>query len=180
MLFELTYLNEEASSVLQKYDIRKNEVTETTITSHPTWYAENLYSLNYIRGEDDRFETSVYRMDVDGTNREDVIESVPNGSLLMSDGKYLYRNNAWEHYSFPEEEFRYWVYDQDMNLIDEFVSPETGGSLLGSPIGGSGYQYLLFDDENGQWGLYVWDKSSIGSLHGAPYTQEKIIYGVNK
>ena len=33
------------------------------------------------------------------------------------------------------------------------------------------------DLEKGEWGLYIWDKSSIGSLNGKAYKQEKVVYG---
>ncbi len=76
-----------------------------------------------------------------------------------------------------------------MTLIDEFTLPDTMKNTKypqEPPIGGEKYQYLVFeevekDEETGEvknleWGLYIWDKSSIGTLHGKPYEQTKIVY----
>ena len=57
----------------------------------------------------------------------------------------------------------------------------TDKTTIGPPVGGEKYQYLVFDDEeNCEWGLYIWDKSEIGTLHGKPYTQKKVVYENNR
>ena len=61
-------------------------------------------------------------------------------------------------------------------LIDECVFPETSYYYNDPPIGGE-YQYLLFEEDTGEWGLYIWDKNEIGSLHGSACIQEKVSYG---
>ena len=110
---------------------------------------------------------------------EMVINECASSSYLVTDNKYLYINNCFLNLIDSNIEKRFWVYDQDFELIDEFTLPDTDTHLTDPPIGGQYYQYQLYEDETAEeWGLYIWDKSSIGTLHGKPYSQEKVVGGL--
>ena len=123
---------------------------------------------------------SVYETDHLGRNPVPKITDTVIGSYLVSDEKYLYINNGYEHLLNPEKPCIFQVYDHQLQYIDSFIVPDVVGQnyQLDPPIGGEKYQYLLFEEEDiGEWGLYIWDKSEIGTLHGKAYTQKKVVYG---
>ena len=100
-------------------------------------------------------------------------------STYVSDGKYFYLFSGFLSHNDPDIEDHFLVYDGQMELVDEFSVPDTNTYTMDPPIGGEKYQYLVFDDEEtGEWGLYIWDKSEIETLHGKAYTQQKIVYEV--
>ncbi|MBR4164171.1 MAG: hypothetical protein IKR11_11665, partial [Solobacterium sp.] len=162
------------------YDTETGEVNETDTLNYggapPCFYNGKLYCHAYVRGKGNNEETDIYCLGLDGTNSETMMKNIPQGKVLLSDGKYLYLENGWMVLDGDEEVKRFWVYDQDMNLVDELAVPDTYLGTFTPPVGGTDYQYQIFDDsENGAWGIYVFDKSKIGTLHGAPYPQEKIV-----
>lgn len=176
--FELTEAGNESETCLGIMDIHSKTIRTIPLDGHPVKYRDAFYRVDYVFGEDDRYKTSVCQINPENGEQTEVIRDVPNGTLLQTDGEYLYRNNGWIHDSFPDEPLYYWVYDARMNLIDEFTVPSTEKNFLGPAIGGKYYQYEIFDDpDTGEWGLLVWDKSKIGSYHGTAYEQERIVYG---
>ena len=178
--FDLHYSDDsETHSSLFIYDTETGKAEEHEELGHCSFYEGKLYFHDYVDEEGDEYPTSVYRTDLDGGNREVVFEGVPQGYYVVGDEKYLYLNNAMLVSWGNEEQKRYWVYDRDMNPVDEFTVPDTDMSYLDPPIGGTDSQYEICDDpDTGEWGVLVWDKSKIGSYHGAAYEQERIVYGV--
>ena len=76
-----------------------------------------------------------------------------------------------------DSEKTFWVYDENMKLVDTFLVPDTADGLFDPPLGNQDTQYLHFQDEE-KWGLQIWDKSLIGTYHGSAYQQEEIVYKV--
>ena len=163
------------------YDIVTGTFEEIDLISSYTFCRNCLYSTDYGYPYNVREEGEIYVSDYRKKEVRKVLDHVSLDSYIVSDQKYIYVNNALDHWKNPDIEIRYQVYDPEMTLVDEFTLPETMKNTpysLDPPIGGEKYQYLVFNDhESGDWGLYVWDKNSIGSLHGKPYEQTKIVYG---
>ena len=178
--FDLDYTDDSgAHSSLFIYDTESGEITEHEGLGHPSFYNGKLYFKDYNSNEGDDFPTEVYRTDLQGENRETVFEDIPQGYYVVGDEQYLYLNNAILVTWGDLTEKQYWVYDKDLKPVDQFTVPDTDTSYLDPPIGGTDYQYEIFDDpDTGEWGVLVWDKSKIGSYHGAAYEQERIVYGV--
>ena len=120
----------------------------------------------------------LYRTDWNGKGAVPVISGLYEEFSIQTDGRYLYiDDSAYKMLEDPESDIHVQVYDENMEPVDEYIIPETKSYPMGGPVGGEKYQYLLFDDgETGEWGLYIWDKSEIGTLHGKPYTQQKVVY----
>ncbi len=116
--------------------------------------------------------TSILRTDIYGRDGEIVIPEIEQLSTMMSDGNYFYITNTQIHLAYPEVEEKCLVYDDNFQLVDEYKLPDTGNPY-GPAIGGDAFQYVRYsDEESGDWGLLVFDKSRIGSIHGdyCPYS----------
>ena len=176
--FTVHYKDEEGYPSLYVYDLKTREVKELqeSMSGRPTWYKEKIYMRPFEYGEDYRFETPLYRLSWDGSGKETVMEKLAQGYETYSDGKYLYLDNQGL-YEFYGDKRQVMVYDENMKMVDEYTYPDTYQDMATPPIGGERYQYLKYiDEETGEWGLMIWDKSSIGTLHGSPYTQTKVPY----
>ena len=137
-----------------------------------------LLYQTYNADEGSSFISPVIRAELDNSNPEEMLTDIPQGYYVSADQKYIYLNNAPMVTWGAETTKQFWVYDENWKLIDEFIVPETDNSYLDPPIGGSDYQYEIFDDpDTGEWGLLVWDKSKIGSYNGAAFEQQRIVYG---
>lgn len=180
--FQWTQEGREFNSPRFVYDIRTGKIQETEFTYEQfTSYQGIIYEIPFESVLEDMFKPgSVYETDHLGRNPVPKITDTVIGSYLVSDEKYLYINNGYEHLLNPEKPCIFQVYDHQLQYIDSFTVPDVVGQnyQLDPPIGGKKYQYLVFDDEGtGEWGLYIWDKSEIGTLHGKAYTQKKVVYG---
>ena len=153
--------------------------------SHITGYHSNMYYLYYYTGKDDLYLSEVSKVAADGSTKEEVIPNIEQGKMLMSDEKYLYITNGWlsVDMSFAEErdpevpDLYVWVYDDRMDLVDEYAIPDTNDEPNYEQPPGGEVQYMrLQDEEIGEYGLYIWDKSDIGTLHGKAYSQRKVLY----
>ena len=176
--FTLNYRNRESYPCLYVYDIKSKEVMEMkeSMSGRPAWFQKKLYMRPFEYQEDYHYETPLYRMAWDGSQKETIIEKLSQGYEAYSDGKYLYMDNQSLHELYGEKR-HVLVYDEDMKLFDEYTYPSDCEERFAPPIGGERYQYLKYaDEETGEWGLAIWDKSSIGSLCGNAYTQEKVSY----
>ena len=170
------------------YDLIEEKFEEVTMRNSFTFCYDQLYTAVFDYSKEGSDEGTICISDYLNKNPREVLDHVPRGSYVVSDLKYLYVNNSYLHVKDPGTEIRFQVYDKTMTLIDEFTLPESlnlTSYVLEPPVGGEKYQYLLYDiykldEETGEekvceWGLYVWDKSSIGTLKGKPYAQTKII-----
>ena len=150
-----------------------------------TFFRDKLMLIGYKIDMEDRVEelyhpTNIYMAELDGSNPQMVLEDIPQGYYIGSDGKYFYLNNAFNvKFGKPEldSEKTFWVYDENMKLVDTFLVPDTADGLFDPPLGNQDTQYLHFQDEE-KWGLQIWDKSLIGTYHGSAYQQEEIVYKV--
>ena len=171
------------------YNIHTGELEITDkIGIRPIWFNGRLYwKTNTREGSVEsllKAPVPIVSSDYKGDDLRVEMEGVYNSSTLYCDGKYLYVSNNSIRYFLPDEINCLKIYDKELKLIDEAVVPEINDinenpllAVIDSPIGGSGYQYLPYEDEeSGEWGVLVWDKSEIGTLHGSFYTQQKIVY----
>ncbi len=172
------------------YDVKTGKIEDFDRLSVLTFCFGQMYATEQDISSESMEQTDVYVCDYLNKESELVLNHFPRYSYITSDLKYLYVNNGYSLFEDPGAEVWFKVYDESMTLVDEFTLPETMKDVLyypqEPPIGGEKYQYLVFEDaeeneETGtkevrEWGLYVWDKSSIGTLHGKPYEQTKIVY----
>ena len=161
------------------YDTETQQLIEDPdIQEDHCCYQGKIYYHPFVGN--DYSEVDVFCIDIKNPSLkpERVISGIQQGFNIVSDERYLYLENSIM-VTFGNEEVKYfWAYDNDMNLVDFFTVPDTFTDSLMPPIGGKDYQYQIFDDpESGAWGIYVFDKSKIGTLHGMPYPQERIVYG---
>ena len=177
--FSLMYEGEKGC--IYAYDTRNHSIREIEELEYdntyltPSWNGKKLVYKDYQSDQDSLYETQLIGIRPDGTDRTVELERIPQVYNVVYDTKYLYVNNA--KVLINPEIKRFWVYDENMELVDEFTLPETDREVEDPPIGGEKYQYLVFDEEEGgEWGLYIWDKSEIGTLHGRPYAQQKAVY----
>ena len=177
--FSLRYEGEKGC--IYAYDTRNHSIREIEELEYdntyltPSWNGKKLVYKDYRSDQDSLYETQLIGIRPDGTDRTVELERIPQVYNVVYDTKYLYVNNA--QVLINPEIKRFWVYDENMELVDEFTLPETDREVEDPPIGGEKYQYLVFDEEEGgEWGLYIWDKSEIGTLHGKPYAQQKVVY----
>ena len=167
------------------YDIHKGTIERISLPIlHPTWFNGYLYQTESLTIPEDmdpwslealKRETKIKQIATDGTDGDAPIKAICS-SLLHSDFSYFYVTSGTLTTFFKEEESWVKIYDKNFQLIDECVFPETSYYYNDPPIGGE-YQYLLFEEDTGEWGLYIWDKNEIGSLHGSACIQEKVSYG---
>ena len=154
-----------------KSDLREVDNVNYTVFNGSLVFTETDFTT------DDQEEVPVFSADLNGENRRAVIMSGITGSCqFYTDGNYLYvydgNLDIWQ----SDAERRCKVYDKDFQVVDEIVFPRNDKDLSYPPIGGPDYQYQLFEEDNGSWGLAVWDKSNIGTLQGKSYAQEKVYY----
>ena len=166
------------------YNIHTGEtVFVDELCMHPTCYNKKLYFRNPGGNYDYYAQVPLEYADLDGTDRGIALEEITEGTYLMADGKYLYINYGaslriqfYDDRKIEDEEVLFEAYDKDMNLIDEFNIPRTNWTMMDPPIGGEKYLYLPFEDiETGEWGLLVWDKSEIGTLHRKTVSAAKVL-----
>ena len=170
------------------YNTDDNEIQEFGNVGSLAFLDRNIYALYFPSGMDIYDKTELLKTDLNGSEEEIVFSEIESGKCLQSDAEYLYISNGWLSYQFDEEDNRpkpeenhFWVYNKNMELIDDFCMPDTYPEDDVDPSLGGRCQYLVFDDEiTGEWGLYIWDKSEIGRLHGKPYTQQKTVYESGK
>ena len=177
--FDLDYTDSSGThSSLFIYNTESGDIMEREGLGHPSFYQGKLYFHEYNSEEGDDYQTEVYCTNLMGEDRETVFTEVPQGYYVVGDEQYLYLNNAMMVTWGDLTEKQYWVYDKDLNPVDQFTVPDTDTSYLDPPIGGTDYQYEIFDDpDTGEWGVLVWDKSKIGSYNGAAFEQQRIVYG---
>ncbi|MDE6419916.1 MAG: hypothetical protein K2K87_05230 [Lachnospiraceae bacterium] len=179
------------------YDIVNDKVTELTYEGMPkeedivefTFWQDRIvfkpiiWDVNDMLGSYLR-DGTVYIADLNGLNTEVLIENVPMGYNVISDGRYLYLTNAFMatvgtrrlgliNY---DEEKTFWVYDENLELVDSFVLPR-GVEVFGyPPLGDEDWMLITYQDDNGGWGVLRFDKSKIGSCNGAEIEFEVIPY----
>lgn len=159
----------------------EEDILEMTFWQDRILFLPDIFDPNDIQGS--YFRTgNVYIADLDGSNTEVFIENVPMGYNIRSDGKYVYLTNSFMvtmgdlGFMDYEEEKIFWVYDANRNLVDTFVLPEEI-SLFGTPpIGDEEWMLITYQDDNGGWGVLRFDKSQIGSHHGAEMELTAIPY----
>ena len=190
------------------YDIAGHEVKQLTYDGMPeeedimgvTFWQDRILFMPIIWDVDDMKGSylrtgNVYIADPDGSNIEILMENVPTGYHLLSDGRYLYLTNSFMVTMGDlglmdyNEVKTFWVYDESLTLVDTFVLPDEinfyGNSSIivnffgDPPIGDAEWMFIIYRDDNDGWGVLRFDKSKIGSYHGSeieltviPYNQE--------
>ena len=160
------------------YNIETGEIRETALAANLQPYQNRFYALAWREESQDLdILTDLYETDVFGETKNIVLKDIPQGERISSDGRYFYFNNSRFNELDSETEIVYQVYDSSFRQIDEVCMLDTGEFWSEIPVGGEKYQYLRYDDaESGEWGLYIWDKSSIGTIHGGLCPYSKIPY----
>ena len=171
-----------SGTVDYRYDIQKNIVEkfqpEKENPSRIIMFQGCLYMSFYDDNDPINSGKTLYRTNWKGNEAVPALTESYEEFQIQTDDQFLYVDNSTHKLlDDPNAELKVKVYDKDFNLIDEYTVPDSEIYSLGAPIGGTKYQYMIFDDEDaGEWGLYIWDKSEIGTLHGKPYTQQKVVY----
>ena len=134
---------------------------------------------------------TVYSANLDGSDPQVFIEDIPQGDQLLSDGKYLYLTNHNRVTRWGEGEAFYQVLDKDLNEVDTFTMPYGWDCYIavGDPderfdlyyeTDGADEESEEFDDMEDEeitgWGVFRWDKTTIGSYHGEPFAYTEIPY----
>ena len=154
-----------------KSDLREVDHVNYTVFNGSLVFTETDF------GTDDQNEVPVFTADLSEENRKAVnMPGITSTSHFYTDSKYLYLYDASLDISGSDKERIIQVYDKEFKKIDEITVPKNENDPLYPPIGGPDYQYQLFEEDNGAWGLAIWDKSDIGTLQGKPYDQEKVYY----
>ncbi len=117
----------------------------------------------------------LYSAALDGSDTRVLMEDVPAGWSVTSDGERLYLHNCYMVVNGFEEEKVFRVYGADMAETDSFTLPEGVGFILDPWMGTPERQVLVREDADG-WGLLIWDKEDLGSLKGAPYSPAFVRY----
>ena len=154
------------------YNIETNQTEDTEISPPVQAYQGKYYQKPYDAAKGDLDMTVLVQADIYGKPEKNVLEDIEQLSNILSDGKYLYICNTQIHQAYPEIEEECRVYDENFQLVDKFKLPDTG-NLYVVPIGGEKNQYVRYsDEESGEWGLLVFDKSRIGTIQGdyCPYS----------
>ena len=153
------------------YNIETNRTEDTEISPPVQVFQSKYYQKPYDTKKGDLDMTVLVQADIYGKPEKTVLEDIEQLSNILSDGKYFYICNTQIHQAYSEIEEKCQVYDENFQLVDEYKLPDTGDPYV-VPIGGEKSQYLCYSDkESGEWGLLVFDKDKIGSIHGdyCPY-----------
>ena len=168
----------EESHFLFLFDQTTEEIVKVEYPrSWPAWFNEHIYGLTYLESEGFDYPSEAFFCTPGKDDFQKVeLGDICQGNLILSDGRYLYINSG----NIPEPDLgkakRWRAYDENHEFVDEFILPESSYYYYAVPIGGEHYQYLVYEDESGQWGISVWDKSLIGSYHGKTVEPEIILY----
>ncbi|MBQ7360511.1 MAG: hypothetical protein IJW63_10490 [Lachnospiraceae bacterium] len=122
--------------------------------------------------------SNIYMADLDGTNVELFLEDIPQGYNVMTDGHYLYLSNDYKvSIGTIDEEKTYWIYNQDLELIDTYHLPY---EIFGDrPMGTPECQYILIPDEEGLgFKVLRWDKENVGNYQGSNIEVTEIVYSI--
>ena len=187
------------------YDIVGQKIRELVYDGMPeeediqgvTFWQDRILFMPYIWDVNDMKGSylrtgNVYIADLDGSNIEVLMENVPNGYHLLSDGRYLYLTNSFMVTMGDlglmdyDEVKTFWVYDESSALVDTFVLPSEinffGDSPIAvnyfgePPIGDEEWMLITYKDNNGGWGVLCLDKNKIGNYNGAEIELEVIPY----
>ena len=164
------------------YDTESGEAKELASDGRVYYaFGGSLYRIPYDPDKPADTVSELRRYDETDGKETVVLENIPQGSVLGYDGKYFYLDQTFVDYEKNKAEaasgqisggtgsdsHAVQVYDRSFRPVDEIRMPsvnETGGC---TPVGGEKQQYRLYEDENtGDWGLIVVDKSEIGTLNG--------------
>lgn len=176
------------------YDMEKQELKELGIPGMQEdeqvsdiifWQDKILFKL--VKGyEQDYFKTvMIYITNLDGTDVEVYVEDIM-GHNYYSDGQYLIKTDttmvflaSLGYVDYGKEEGTYWVYDNNLDLVDSFVLPPEIHVIDAPRMGNAQEMYLLYDDAHDpeKWGVLRWDKSGIGSYGGGKFDVTVIPYG---
>ena len=167
------------------YDTNKGTVAQTVFKGNRITFNGEMLSipLNYVTynyAKEMKNLSNIVRTDNMGNEMDIAVRDVPQGCFMGSDSRYLYVNNAIIHYFDEEVELKCQVYDKKFKLVDEFTLPDSNLPVLDFPVGGDKYRYRVFEDhKTGEWGLAVWDKSTIGKLKGKAFEERKVTVGID-
>ena len=178
------------------YDIEKQELKELgtlgmqedeQVSDIKFWKDKILFKI--VTGYDDDYfrPAMTYIANLDGTDEEVYVEDIM-GHNYYSDGQYLIKTDSLMVFlaslglgycDYDKEEGTYWVYDNNLDLVDSFVLPPEIHVIDAPRMGNAQEMYLLYDDaqEPEKWGVLRWDKSGIGSYGGGKFDVTVIPYG---
>lgn len=158
--FDLTYAYNLENGELS--EIKAPDTQKNTYLGQVSFWKEHLVFVENTWGEDWTGKSNLYIADLDGQNAEKLLET-EGGMYVDSDGTYLYLNNEGRYSAGVDEAQRYWVYGDNMELVDSFqVSRPRFNSM---PVGDENGLCYCADDEN-VWRLIQFDKSDIGTING--------------
>lgn len=167
------------------FNINTKEMTELTIEGIENYQqAQNSGMfwddrvIFYVFDKREGYLTpaDVYIADLDGSNVEIFMEDVPQGYILLTDGKYLYKtNDNMVSMGYEEGPKTYWVYDGNLELVDWYTI--SYDRLWARPVGDEDVQYVMMTtDEPGEFSILKWEKDNIGNYNGADNEPVEIKY----
>ncbi|MCM1106967.1 MAG: hypothetical protein NC355_08480 [Blautia sp.] len=128
-----------------------------------TFWQDSIVFASGGRKISDR-EVTYYIADLDGSNVREFM-TVDDGMQFVSDGTYLYLTNQALQSVDDTVTETYWVYDQDLELVDTFTIESPAYHTIS--IGDEKFFFAYsVNKEEGSWKIRRYDKSAIGSLNG--------------
>ena len=176
-----TLRNDGAEMITSVYDTETQRVIDMPLDFRK-YTALGGYTFYFSENGGEYTSSDLYRCDAMGGSENLVLKKsdIPENVSLGFDGRYFYLCTMLTDSESNTSNKRFLIYDKDFKKVDEITVPKTDSFMYDSPVGGMDHQYLLFDDpESNEWGIYVWDKSDIGTLNGKTYTQKRICYEQN-
>ena len=178
---------------IMNYDIKTGEFTDVTFpgmtqsyyASSITFWKDKLLVEGMQYGEKMDYKTNVYIENLDGSSPELFMEDIPQGEMILSDGKYLYLDNETLIRYKMEKEQVVKVYDENKELIDTICSPYPAHTNF-FPGAEDVTYYIFYKDKHGNENIGCepafydddtdsdgavleikeWDKSKIGTYQG--------------
>ena len=183
--FQVVAVTEEDYDLYYKefiYNIQDGSLTELVpdeaedaMVSKVTFWNGRVVSTVYDEESNESYgDIKLYVSDLDGSNSELLMDDVPYGTYIYGDGTYLYLTNYFAMVMGWDDAQYYEVYDEEMNLVDTFLSPFD--NALNTCIGMEEGMYFwttrmsdsIVDEDGDTTGykamvLHYFDKSAIGT-----------------
>lgn len=150
-----------------------NADSAVSVSSVTFWQDKLIYQgFDHADQQGLQDKVDIYIAELDGSDSKVLLEDVPQGFRMMADDNYLYLTNTALVIRGEAEQQIYQVYDTDMQLVDTmeitYLMPYDGA--IGDANGFYFFKGVGEDDID----LVYFDKSTIGTYQGAPFSYTKV------
>ena len=139
-----------------------------------TFWQDKLVYLGYNHADELGLsaKTDIYIAELNGSDAKILLSDVPQGCRIMTDDDYLYLTNTALVIRGEEEKQIYQVYNKELQLVDTMEVPYTipNDIAMGDEKGFYFFKGISEEDVD----LLFFDKSTIGTYQGAPFSYTKI------